>query len=331
MGLENTNEKMGSIGAIWPPYYDSHNKRIKGFYPVLVNNIHQLISMFEEVRKVEEQYNEATRTTFRVFAKKEVLTEEIIKEPVAGQYCIEARIDARNVLPGYVIVYFGRNAEERMPDDETLKKEKDSVERILNTIAPISIEEARGKLEKNYIISIVWSNVQKREDINIAELTDIDIDRLLELYHQAYERYTFDINETAIREMFSNGNIGMVCRNSKSEIVSCLIAEHDEIRLEQGPPVHLYELSDAATFREHRGKGLITAMKMVAVDIIKNLHHGDAIIYGEARAAWKAVNISTRKVGGEYCGILPQHCVLVSDRNFDEKGIYENLNVWGFG
>lgn len=322
MGSKNTNEKMGSIGAIWPPYYDSHNERIKGFYPVLVNNICQLISMFEEVRKVEEQNNKATRTTFRMFAKKEVLTEEIIKERVEGQYCIEASIDARNVLPGYGIVYFGRNAEKRMPDDETLKKEEESIKWILKNIRPISTEEVIGRLGKGYTIST--------PGFDIAKLTDTDIDRLLKLYEEAYERYTFDINKTTIREMFSNGNVGIVCRNAGSEIVACLIAEHCEIELEQGPSVHLYELSDAATFKEHRGNGLITAMMRAAVNIIKNLHHGNAIIYGEARAAWEAINISSQKIGGEYCGTLLQHCVLVSDRDFGEQGIYENLNVWMF-
>lgn len=320
MGSKNTNEKMGSIGAIWPPYYDSHNKRIKGFYPVLVNNTYQLISMFEEVRKVEEQHNKATRTTFRMFAKKEVLTEEIIKERVEGQYCIEARIDAENVLPGYEIVYFGRNAEERMPDDETLKKEKASIKWILENVRPISIEDAIGRLGEEYTISTLGSD--------IAELTDID--RLLKLYDEAYESYTFDINETTISKMFSNGNIGMVCRKAESEIVACLIAEHCKIELKQGLLVHLYELSDAATSKEHRGNGLITAMMRVAVNIIKNLHRGDAIIYGEARAAWEAINISSQKIGGEYCGTLLQHCVLVSDRDFGEQGIYENLNVWMF-
>ncbi len=318
MTLVQTNGKVGSVGAVWPPRFDQHNNRVKGFYPRLVDDRRELGSMFGTVREIESQSLTSTRTTVRAFVRTE-LVEGIRREPTHGQPNIEAVVPVGNAILGYVMVYFGRNSPERMPDAETWRKEMVSVEQI-HRIARISIRDAAVRLTRaGYHITALDSNGQRETDVS----------RLLALYREAYERYTFDINEMTIADMLNNENIVIVGRNARSELVSSLIAEHCAIQLERGPLVHLYELSDYATFRANRGNGLITAMQMDAVNTIRRLHpEGDAVIYAEDRASWEAVNISSQKAGFTYCGTLLQHCVLVSDRSFGEQGVYENLNVW---
>jgi len=314
------SKNVGSVGAVWPPRFDQHNNRVKGFYSELVDSRRKLNSMFRIVSEIEGQYPTSTRTTIRAFVRRELI-EEIQKKPAEdGQLNVEAVVPAENAIPGYVIAYFGKNAIERTPDPETLKKEMTSLQQVCK-IPPISMREAMARLRvKNYHITALGQNRQIR---------DYDVSRLLALYREAYERYTFEINERTVLEMLGNGNIVIVGKNAQSEIVSSLIAEHCTINLKDGRIVHLYELSDYATFRTHRRNGLITAMQIDAVNIIRRLHpKGDAIIYAEDRAAWEAVNISTQKAGFTYCGTLLQHCVLVSERSFGEQGIYENLHVW---
>jgi hypothetical protein len=162
--------------------------------------------------------------------------------------------------------------------------------------------------------------------LNGARLTAVR--QLLDLYHEAYQEYTFEINSDTINDMLNNGNIVLVGRSPDGTIVSSLIAEHASVSVD-GRQVHLYELSDYATLRAHRRNGLITAMQIMAVQAIRGLPHGqESIIYAEDRAAWEAVNISSHKAGLVYTGTLEKHCVLVSDRSFAEEGRLENLNVW---
>jgi hypothetical protein len=308
-------EKVGSVGALWPPTYDEHNNRIKGFYLRAVDDKRELDSMFSTVRRIENEYQIAGRTTVRAFVKRELLFDRL-KEHIAP-YQIEATVPVDNAMHGYVMVYFAKNAPERVQQPEVLSMELESVKRI-QKIQPIGWEEAISRIARyGYTISVLNDR-------------SIDITRMLELYQEAYERYTFEINIQTINEILNNGNIVIVGRDKYGEIVSSLIAEYCAIELEHGKILHLYELSDYATFRAHRGNGLMTAMQIEALKIIRRLRGAEAIIYAEDRAAWEAVNISSKKAGLNYCGTLLQHCVIVSDRSFGEQGIYENLNVWAY-
>lgn len=317
MSLTQTNEKVGSVGAVWPPRFDRHNNRIKGFHPKLVDNRGQLREMFGLVELVKAQHKAATRTTIRAFVRKE-LVESIRRDPVQGQPDIEAVVPVDNAVPGYGMVYFGKNTQERMPDKATFRAEMESLERM-RAIGLVSRDNALLRVnEAGYSLSSVDGNGQR----------ETDIARLYALYREAYELYTFDITPDTIADMLSNGNLVIVARDRQSDIASSLIAEHCAIKLEAGPLVHLYEMSDYATFRADRKNGLITAMQIEAIRAIQSIHEGTAVVYAEDRAAWEAVNRSSQRAGMYDCGTLLQHCALVSDRSFGELGIYENFNVW---
>jgi len=305
------NNKVGSIGAAWPPTYDRRNDRVKGFCNFKVDNTRLLHRLRDEIQSVRGAHPQATRTTVRAFVSRELN----IGTSMNG-LSIEARFDASNALPGFDLAYFGHNLDPRMPDFSILNAEMSSVHRL----------SRRDRRDVAEVFGRMLSRGYHVQSLNGAG--NDSVPQLLQLYGEAYQEYTFEINRTTITEMLDNGNIVLTGRNSEGRIVSCLIAEHCIIEV-NGENVHLYELSDYATLRDHRRNGLMTAMQIAVVSIIRQMENGpQSIIYAEDRAAWEAVNISSRHAGLEYAGTLRKHCVLVSDRSFPEVGRYENLNVW---
>ncbi len=311
--LHAREEKAGSVGASWPPRYDVHNRRVKGFCTSLLNSGKDADRMFLAIGAAERDAPHSTRTTVRAFVRSG-LVEEIRRH---SPYAIEASFDASNAVPGHHLVYFGRNAPQRSSPPDVLESERESVAGI-RLVHRTDYDAAVSRVRSNgYSLSRLNGDGQQ------------EIPRLLELYHEAYQEYTFQISPKTISDMLNNGNIVIVGRGPDDGVVSSLVAEHALLMLDCGRSVHLFELSDYATFRAHRGMGLITLMQMEAINAIRQEAYGErAIIYAEDRAAWMAVNKSSQRAGLSYCGMLPQHCVIVSDRDFGEEGRLENLNVW---
>jgi hypothetical protein len=312
--VQTEREKVGSIGSA-VPRFDSRNSRIKGFSPRTEHTREGLHSLFARIAEVEKQHPQSTRTTVRAFVRQE-LVEGLRREPELP-YSMEAVVSADNALPGYSMVYFGRNREQRLPNLEVFSAELESVSLVSQSSAVDRNAAIQRTAEAGYTIS------------RLQAPSANDIAQVLRLYREAYQLYTFEINEVTVRDVLNNGNIVLVGRDEKGNIVSSLIAEHCTLEIESRGPVHIYELSDYATFRSHRGNGLITAMQIEIAEILRSMPGGErAIVYSEDRAAWRAVNISSVKAGMRYCGTLPLHCLLVSDRDFDQGGEYESLNVF---
>lgn len=310
---QRTTEKVGSIGSA-APSFDSRNRRVKGFSRTPERTRDGLNRLFARVAGIERANPQSTRTTVRAFVRHE-LVESIRGDPELP-YDVEAVVPADNALPGYSMVYFGRNTESRTPDPEVFAAEMESVG-IISDISPVDRYPALTRVMDNgYCISV------------LEQPSEPDVRQMLALYNEAYQLYTFEINDDTIRDVLNNGNVVLVGRDRNGNIASSLIAEHCVLELDGREPVHVYELSDYATFRAHRGNGLITAMQIEVVNTLRAMRGEEAIIYAEDRAAWRAVNISSVKAGMEYCGTLPLHCLLMSDRDFDHGGEYESLNVF---
>lgn len=308
------HEKVGSIGSA-APSFDSRNSRIKGFSRSPEHTRDGLNRLFARVAQVERSNPESTRTTVRAFVRNELL--EGIRGDPEVPYNLEAIVPADNAVPGYSMTYFGRNQESRMPPAEIFSAELESVRLITRASAVGEYAAKTRVMDAGYTIS------------RLQNPSEVDVRQMLRLYKEAYQLYTFEINETTVRDILNNGNIVLVGRDRNGNIASSLIAEHCVLGLDGRAPVHVYELSDYATFRADRGNGLITAMQIEIANMIRELPGGrEAVVYAEDRAAWRAVNISSVKAGMEYCGTLPMHCLLVSDRDFDNGRQYESLNVF---
>jgi hypothetical protein len=269
--------------------------------------------MFREVEDAQRAAPQATRTTVRAFVENGLVEGLRSESPIP----VEASFDAGNAVGGHSIVYFGITTPSRMPPPEVTERELASVKAIQELKKTEWSQALMRIAEAGY--GVCRLNGESGQQVG----------RLLELYQEAYQEYTFTLTLQTVGDMLNNGNIVIVGQDQKAQVVSALIAEHVELTLEHGRTVHLYELSDYATFRAHRGNGLITLMQMEAINTIRGMAGGErAIIYAEDRAPWMAVNRSSQRAGMEYCGTLMQHCVIVSDRDFGEQGRFENLNVW---
>jgi len=319
--IGTSSGKVGSIGAAWPPAFDGNNQRIKGFCPSVIRSRASLESeAFAYANQARREHPQATRTTFRAFVNKG-LAEGITRLNGSLEFSVEARVPADSVMPGFDIVYFGKNDMVRTPDENIRKKEKENVEAIRQEVSRVVPHIAMARLAANgYEISM---------PINGNVHNELDVKTMLNLYREAYQHYTFPINETTIQVMMGNGNRVVIARDAEGQIAAALIAEECEIRLGNGQMVRLYELSDFATFRKDRGNGLMTALQIEAVRLIRRLPGGkNAIIYAEDSAPWKAVNKSSQQAGLDFGGTLPWHCSLLSDRDVQYEGKYASLNVW---
>lgn len=313
--------KVGSIGAAWPPAFDASNARIKGVCPAIISDRRGLyLDAFAPANNARRQGPEATRTTFRAFVRRG-LVEEIAKGNGRMDFKAEAVVPVDNFMPGFDLVYFGRNDFVRTPPLEVRREENEGLARIRQGVPRVGREVAMARLtSEGYQITM-----PRNGDVHNGR----DIERLLSLYQEAYQLYTFPINETTIQVMLGNGNRVVIARDSDRQIASALIAEECEVRLGNGRVAMMYELSDFATFRRDRGMGLMTALQIEAVRLIRSLPGGQqAIIYAEDRAPWQPVNKSSQQAGMNFAGTLPWHCTLLSDRNVNYAGEYESLNVW---
>lgn len=337
---------IGSVGSVGSIGYDEVNNRCKGILLSRIMDRKGLEAAFAHAKKAEDENKSSTRTTFRAFVDRS-LVESIrkgeqdairsilndrhlqvdgiqydlcnsVRNGGGVSYHIEAVVPT-GISSGCDLVYFGKNSHVRAPPPNIVEQEMALLAKA-QASKTVNLDDAMARV-KGSSYSIGLFDGKNPEDGDIA--------RLLELYNEAYQLYTFKITDEAIRGLVNNGNRTYVARDNDGRIASCLIAEGCTIELDSGSKIGMYELSDFATFRADRGAGLITALQLYAE---KDLRGDDphAIVYAEDRAPWMAVNKSSKQAGLEYCGTLPFHCTIISDRNvnYNLNHEFESLNVW---
>ena len=310
--LVSRSSNQGSIGAA-AIGYDQYNNRIKGFSSFSILNSNSAMRLKEIVRAQEEQNPQSTRTTIRALVSNHLIDE--LSNNGLGK--MEARIDISNVDSSMSLAYFGRNAPSRRAPQHIVSEESASIEKILQ-IRPTTRESALARLtSEGYKIEQLKNPTQQQ------------VQQLADLYRATFSAYTFELNEQSVQNMCSNGNIVLTTVSPQNQIVGALVAEHATIEVDSSQ-ISLYELSDYATSRQHRGNGAMTAMQIEVINLIRSLSNGnEAIIYSENRAPWTPVSVSSHKTGlMDYSGTLEKHCIIESDRDIQENGNMENLHVF---
>jgi hypothetical protein len=242
-----------------------------------------------------------------------------LREEMGQSVRIEAGISLRHALPGFDLIYIGYNDESRLVAPEIRRTEQDVMSGISREIAPTTSEEAYSRIE--------------RANLRIERLSapsDIEISRIAQLYRDTFQKYLFPINEATVGEIVGNSNLVLVGRNHSGEIISTLIAEHARMTVDNRE-MHMVELSEFATDRSYRGNGMITALQFRALEMLGGLYDPrSTVVYAESRAPWIPVNVAIRRAGFTFCGMVSQHCTIVSDRSpgMQYSGNYEDLSVW---
>ncbi len=348
--------EVGSVGATWPARFENENGRTKGFFPGKIVMREQAYRMLSEARGMQIEHHRSTRSTVRAFVR-DGLIEPLRRDERMAPYEIEAVIPAHHVMPGYELVYFGWNQESRRTIGRIRALEREIVVRMAD-IQPTTYDAAMQRIagehsterSREYLVERITSlnprieipgqhrrgYVRTESSPEMARDT-ADLDDLEALYQEAYQEYTFPITRETILSMINPNNILLVARRNdydlpltRNPIVSAMIAECCELEIE-GEQITLIEFSDFATRIEHEGKGLITALQMEAIRIIREEMASKCIIYAENRAPWTAVNISIARAGFIYAGTVETHCRLEARRDAVFEGLpygsFENLNA----
>jgi len=285
-----------SIGKIGEPYYNEPNDRIKYFCTDLHYSIESIDSKIEDCLDLMHEYK-ATRINARFFAKKSISvlnTEATI--PLAGDYS------------DFNLIFVGINSPDRMDNISTLKDEVKMVDYIR------SHPHIHPHVFRDY----------KFEMLSIFNTSKKDLNDLFWIYKNSFKTYTSELNIPSIKLMIDASKVYVARTKKEGSIVSVAVGELSEIDTDFGR-FKISELSEMATLKEHRRKGLVThAAKL----LIEDLNGSVDLIYSEARACHRPINQSFFNMGFNYAGRLNKQCILSGDYDIAEKGKYENLNVW---
>ncbi len=327
-----SNQPPSSIGLAWPPKFDAHNARMKGFYPGLIDRYEGAVGLSDALSIWADAIRsnpEVQRASMRIVCTYGILREwfgeesDITRHDLAlrySDYHAEAVIPLNMHFDGHAteencLVYVGYNRQNRKSPIRVA---------VVNSLGkynqePVTPEYARTRVESARVRLTA-----------LETATPEEITRITDLFRASFQKYLFEINYENVGALLSDSLFTLVGRNDDGLIVSTLVAEHAQTSI-AGRAIHIVELSEFATDSAYRGHGLITALQFMALDRLRELlPHQDTVVYAEARAPWIPVNISLKRAGFSNCGFIEQHCVLVGDRSpgMQYAGDYEDLVVW---
>ncbi len=302
----------GSAGSIGPAGIKRANSgRIKGFHATpLTERIH-VNSLIDAVHAAQATSPDTTRTTVRA------LMERRLRRGIGGRIdglAVEGIFPLTHIpdLCQFDLIYLGGNKKARRPAPEVFSQ-------IIHANADAgSIPQA----EPQDLLSSVSSRGYIIERITATSTSADDIAALVRLYTEAFTRYIFPITPPVVQDMLSNEqNIFLVARARDGSIASAMIAEHGLFPIDVGVTMHLFELSDFATFKSHQGQGLMSALQVTGINMILDQYGPtNVLIYAEDRGAYPSVVASSAKAGLVPVGALPLHVTIGSDNtSFDER------------
>jgi beta-lysine N6-acetyltransferase len=298
---KNNSRVNPSIGQIGQMYFDKVNDRIKFFSTDIHTDKSTIDSCIDQAMD-EMALHGTSRFAGRFFVSKGMHLDNV-----------EARIPLNGAYSDLDLVYIGVVSSERREPLSVEIEEDAMVNRIYDTQ-----RNSRDNLPPKYSI----------ERLDFRNLTRRDLRSMIELYSQAFTTYLTELNHDNILKMVENSKVYAVrYENSSRPIVATVVAEQSEIDTPRGT-FNICELSEMATLRTHRGKGLMTYATEQLVNDISRYSNSSSLIYAEARACHAPINKSFYNLGFEYAGRLEKQCMLSGDSDIQEHGPFENLNVW---
>lgn len=309
-----------SVGrAVWPPE-EATEQRKKGILNRVLETADDLSSIITEFQNMP--FDEATtRYTARIFVTDSLLKRKDIKAAIC-EY-VEAILPLASCgipdLEDCCMVYIGKNADTRKADPQELQHQ-------LKFAKEVYSGESASK-EKNSV-----------NGYRIEQVAD-EMKKDANLQHQYAELYqAFGWNEDQVVELLTNHSNTLVAAFDGDRLISAGMAERAELTIERNSrllPFVMYEVTEAATVEEYRGKGLYTS---VAKKIMRILANGDAnIVYAESNLSAPGVLLAGQRQGrrsavqsAELFGYPPrsleQH-VRISGGSHDQRPPQEKNNL----
>ncbi|MBD3303654.1 GNAT family N-acetyltransferase [Candidatus Woesearchaeota archaeon] len=309
--IENT----GSVGGV-EILYDNTNQRVKGW--IRNTDLSTLVLRDEhDLRRLEEEVLDAmalcsssngTRVTLRVLAENPGLIQntglsiEGIVPLTSGRY------------QGISIVYLGWNDESRLSRQEYFAEQQTALNRVTSLERRNSLREVPAGYSIEELVSP----------------TPQDVSQVIDLMHEAYSRdgrllMWYTPTHKAVRKVL-NDSVCYIAREYSGKIVSMTAAERAENVMIGGKNVAVYEASDGATLREHRGKGLLqSCLARLLCD--PRIQKADSI-YAEARIAHTPILRAMHNAGFQNYGVIRNHCLIGGDRDLLEDQDIETLVIF---
>lgn len=304
--MVNVKSNVGSIGSAGEPFADTISHRVKGIYPDVIRDMHDVNLYLGEARRLRDS-SQTSRITLRFIAplRFEIPNAEAVI-PLAGKW------------EGYQLLYYGENLVERLTPQPINRREDELVSWVLaNKRTDNALERARGL---GYTVGILSSPSSE------------DLEYLTGIYSEAFSengrvKYMFEINRDTVRELVTTPTSRVaIARNYEGKIVSVIIGETSVINTSRGS-FEICEYSDEATLKAHRRHGLSQAcLQLLGSQLYTN--GGVDLLYAEARALNIGANKVPANLGYRHAGRLAKHCLIGGDKDIETNTDFEDLNVW---
>ncbi|MDF2877769.1 MAG: putative beta-lysine N-acetyltransferase [Clostridia bacterium] len=164
--------------------------------------------------------------------------------------------------------------------------------------------KAREYIEEDY-------HYEKYDQYIIRNAYLADAEQLAALYDSTFETYPSPMNDREYIKFIMDHEVFFKIAVFDNQIISAASADMD-------PKYLNVEMTDCATYKEHRGKGL---MGRLIFELEKEMQsRAYKVLYSTARATSVGMNIVFSKHNYEYGGRLVNHCHIC--------GQFEDMNIW---
>ncbi|MFT8313699.1 MAG: putative beta-lysine N-acetyltransferase [Clostridium sp.] len=219
-----------------------------------------------------------------------VSSKDKIEEFKAEGFIMEAKVyNFLNGKPGYFLSKFI------------------TVERKMSMVIPEEEEvliKSREYADENY-------KYDKYNQYFIRNACKEDAKQLAELYDSVFETYPSPMNNPDYIKFVMDHDVFFKIAVYENKIISAASADMDPTNLN-------VEMTDCATDRSHRGKGLVGRLIFELEKELKNKQY--KVLYSMARSISTGMNIVFSKHDYEYSGRLVNHCHIC--------GKFEDMNIW---
>lgn len=138
-----------------------------------------------------------------------------------------------------------------------------------------------------------------------------DVEALVQLYRTVFSSYPSPLLDPDYVKKIMASHVYFLAAFHDGRPVSAASAEIDHANLNA-------EMTDCATLREHRGRGLLTMLLDLLEKEMWKLHMG--VIYSLSRAGSYGMNASLHRLGYVFKGRFINNCHI--------DGRFENMNLW---
>ncbi len=260
---------------VWPPRFDEHNTRVKGFFPYLLKE-EQIATFLKETDHLRSLHPTASRICIRFIAPKSHLSLLTLSD-----FTVEASFPIAHIFSDCVVGYFSYVN----PDRNAVTSTERSIQSLIEKHSPADQSALERKL-RAYQIS-------RFESIDSPLAGSISA-----LYGSRFEAYPVDFTPNAIQEMPKDHEIMLAFQGEK--LVATFMADRASINIDDKILTFFDFVNVVSTAR---GIDLIPLMAQRVIEIA-HTQYANPIVFAEARSDIDGLQVCCIRAGLKYAGRL---------------------------